>query len=173
MMERHIKKINDPIYIKHRLKTFELCPPEYIKDDLKHILAISGFEYIGPQDTVQCMFCFLKLAFWKHEDDPLLEHAYMSPRCSLVEEMTSESMIDIIIGVKYTRPQVPTDVKKKYILSKWNHHLGICDLCLIRRVVVVFYPCGHLLYCKDCAKNMRSCYECKSTIRLQCIVRYK
>ncbi|XP_078082169.1 baculoviral IAP repeat-containing protein 7-like [Mustelus asterias] len=40
-----------------------------------------------------------------------------------------------------------------------------CKVCLDREVSIVFIPCGHLVVCRDCAPNLRSCPICRALIR--------
>lgn len=39
-----------------------------------------------------------------------------------------------------------------------------CKVCLNADVGVVFLPCGHLVVCKNCAPNLRSCPVCRRRI---------
>ncbi|XP_067914728.1 baculoviral IAP repeat-containing protein 7-like [Heterodontus francisci] len=40
-----------------------------------------------------------------------------------------------------------------------------CKVCLDKEVSIVFIPCGHLVVCRDCAPNLRSCPICRALIR--------
>lgn len=40
----------------------------------------------------------------------------------------------------------------------------LCKICYSREVRLVFMPCGHLLACAECAKNMKMCGVCRKPI---------
>lgn len=44
-------------------------------------LAQAGFFYCGPEDMVQCAWCYGKLQGWEQGDDPLIEHARHFASC--------------------------------------------------------------------------------------------
>lgn len=46
-------------------------------------LAKTGFFYIGPFDSVQCVFCKLILLEWNEDETPVGEHKKYSPFCPL------------------------------------------------------------------------------------------
>lgn len=39
-----------------------------------------------------------------------------------------------------------------------------CKICFDANFNTVFLPCGHLLCCEDCAKTIRTCPMCRSTV---------
>ncbi|XP_074964651.1 baculoviral IAP repeat-containing protein 7 [Phalacrocorax aristotelis] len=41
----------------------------------------------------------------------------------------------------------------------------MCKVCMDRDVSVVFVPCGHLVACRQCARNLRLCPICRAVIR--------
>jgi len=42
----------------------------------------------------------------------------------------------------------------------------LCKICFSREVRIVFMPCGHLLACAECAKNMKICGVCRKKVEL-------
>lgn len=40
----------------------------------------------------------------------------------------------------------------------------LCKICYSREVRIVFMPCGHLLACAECAKNMKICGVCRKDV---------
>ena len=44
-------------------------------------LAKAGFYYTGNHDAVICFCCGLRAYQWKKNDDPVMEHYRLSPRC--------------------------------------------------------------------------------------------
>ena len=50
----------------------------------KHVLAMTGFYYLGRYDGIQCVFCGVKVALWEANDDEVMEHLKYSPCCPLI-----------------------------------------------------------------------------------------
>ena len=48
---------------------------------MHNALAQAGFFYCGPEDMVQCAWCYGKLQGWEQGDNPLVEHARHFPSC--------------------------------------------------------------------------------------------
>ncbi|XP_077534639.1 uncharacterized protein LOC144146570 [Haemaphysalis longicornis] len=46
----------------------------------------------------------------------------------------------------------------------WIPESGKCDGCLEAPAEISFAPCGHCLYCKDCAQPMKRCFSCGTLI---------
>jgi len=42
----------------------------------------------------------------------------------------------------------------------------MCKICYSRELRMVFIPCGHLLACAECAKNMKICGVCRKPVRI-------
>lgn len=64
-----------------RLRTFHQWPVFFID---KHLLAQTGFYYIGPTDLVKCHFCDLEIGMWQPNDNPIDEHLKWSLNCNLI-----------------------------------------------------------------------------------------
>ena len=47
-------------------------------------LTQAGFYYTGNHDAVTCYCCGLQVYRWKKNDDPVMEHYRLSPRCPYV-----------------------------------------------------------------------------------------
>ncbi len=73
--------------IQKRLKTFV----KWIGSVLPIQLAIGGFIFCGPGDTVKCETCKVKLSDWKKDDVPLDRHRKSSPQCTFLTKWFSES----------------------------------------------------------------------------------
>lgn len=41
----------------------------------------------------------------------------------------------------------------------------MCKICYNREMRKVFVPCGHLLACAECAKNMKTCAVCRKPVK--------
>ncbi|XP_077535219.1 uncharacterized protein LOC144147059 isoform X2 [Haemaphysalis longicornis] len=46
----------------------------------------------------------------------------------------------------------------------WIPESGKCDGCLEAPAQISFTPCGHCLYCNDCAQPMKRCFSCGTVI---------
>lgn len=42
----------------------------------------------------------------------------------------------------------------------------MCKICYSRELRMVFMPCGHLLACAECAKNMKICGVCRKPVKV-------
>lgn len=42
----------------------------------------------------------------------------------------------------------------------------MCKICYSRELRMVFVPCGHLLACAECAKNMKICGVCRKPVEV-------
>ncbi|EFN70605.1 Apoptosis inhibitor IAP [Camponotus floridanus] len=42
----------------------------------------------------------------------------------------------------------------------------MCKICYSRELRMVFMPCGHLLACAECAKNMKICGVCRKPVKI-------
>lgn len=40
----------------------------------------------------------------------------------------------------------------------------LCKICYSTEIRMVFMPCGHLLACEECAKNMKICGVCRKPV---------
>lgn len=64
-----------------RLKSFAGWDNKFVD---KHILAKTGFYYLGTKDHVRCFFCRVRLMNWEKGDDEVREHLKWSPWCPIV-----------------------------------------------------------------------------------------
>ncbi|XP_077535224.1 uncharacterized protein LOC144147061 isoform X2 [Haemaphysalis longicornis] len=46
----------------------------------------------------------------------------------------------------------------------WIPDSGKCNVCLEAPAEISFTPCGHCLYCNDCAQPMKRCFSCRTLI---------
>jgi hypothetical protein len=47
-------------------------------------------------------------------------------------------------------------------------NIGVCTICMDKEINAVFFPCGHLLSCIDCGRNLRSCPYCSEKTNFVC-----
>lgn len=74
---------------ENRLSTFNEWPHAFI---LPHILAKTGFYYIGPYDEVKCFFCNVIINSWELGDNEIDEHNRWSSRCPLLNEHSTSNV---------------------------------------------------------------------------------
>lgn len=72
-----------------RLKSFASWPVQ-MKQSLK-TMAQAGFIYTGQSDKVYCFMCRLRVHKWMPEDEPLTEHFRLSPQCSYINMIASNT----------------------------------------------------------------------------------
>ena len=60
-----------------------------------------------------------------------------------------------------------TDTKSLKEENKQLKQMQVCKICMDKYVSITFLPCGHLVCCEDCAKNMRKCPICRKRIKGQ------
>lgn len=89
----------------NRLESFELWSVPFID---KHELALLGFYYYGPIDTVKCYFCGVEIGMWEQGDDVLTDHLRWSRSCSLMRRRDTDNVpIDEAL-LDETLPPAPT-----------------------------------------------------------------
>lgn len=72
-----------------RLKSFNGWSNKYVE---KHILAKTGFYYLGVKDHVRCQFCRICVGDWEKNDDEIKEHLKWSPHCPLLRSKTTRNV---------------------------------------------------------------------------------
>lgn len=74
------------------------------------ILAMTGFYFIGPTDTVTCYFCHVSIGQWEPEDNEVTEHQRWSINCPLIRRhRTNNIPIDEAL-LQRTLPPASYDV---------------------------------------------------------------
>ena len=65
-------------------------------------------------------------------------------------------------------PAPPNDTESRYSRllaeNRWLKRRQLCRLCQRKAVNVTLLPCGHLLYCEDCAQSLSHCGVCQRQI---------
>ena len=81
-------------------------------------LAQAGFFYCGPEDMVQCAWCYGKLQGWEQGDNPLKEHAHHFASCSKFGDYKAVDSKSLV------------KVKSDAGSNKWSSDdLGILTVC--------------------------------------------
>lgn len=71
-----------------RLDTFQCWP--YSID--KHLLAKTGFFYLGRKDRTRCHFCRILIKHWVEGDDVIAEHLRWSSSCPLIRRRETDNV---------------------------------------------------------------------------------
>lgn len=90
-----------------RRLTFAKWPLKFIDPD---VLAMTGFYFVGPNDTVRCHFCNIEINKWVLGDNIVTEHKLHSRNCPLIRRrQTNNDPIDADLLGK-TLPPISYDV---------------------------------------------------------------
>ncbi|PJE79487.1 hypothetical protein CI610_01553 [invertebrate metagenome] len=109
-------------------------------------IARAGFYYTGNSDICCCFTCGTQCNQWKPDANPWKEHILSFPTCNFLRKNQPLEYINL--------------VHENYLLAQQF----ICCECKNNPKDIVFYPCGHLVCCKDCGKNLTTCPACNTAI---------
>ena len=73
--------------VENREETFQNWNNPYV--NIKSLASI-GFIYVGPNDKVKCVYCYLTIDEWLSGDDPLEKHRQLNPDCPYIEILQKE-----------------------------------------------------------------------------------
>lgn len=190
-MEDIIPTFPEMCDVETRLETLRKWPKE--KPNIKN-MADSGLYYIGVKDIVACFTCGGLLGNWKNDDDPMVEHKKFFPYCEYIYYMTKnkdsillqtreispkyeirEKYVSKTFGLveeMYTSDKIKNQPRMK--ISRNNNHKSesesqkenpfLCKICMNREMCIVFQPCGHLVACNECVKQLCNCPLCRKVI---------
>ncbi|XP_048769386.1 baculoviral IAP repeat-containing protein 2-like [Ostrea edulis] len=101
-----------------RLNSFKDWPSHLTQTS--HQMSFAGFYYTSFSDWVRCFCCGIGVRNWAPTDDPWVEHARWSPRCSYIRLMRDSRFLD---DVEYavqereqeviTPPNVPLSIPSR------------------------------------------------------------
>lgn len=74
---------------ENRLATFHRWSNTVVN---KEKLALLGFYFIGPEDTVKCYFCKVEIGRWELGDSAYVEHKRWSPNCPLLKHYPTNNV---------------------------------------------------------------------------------
>ncbi|RLU20221.1 hypothetical protein DMN91_006828 [Ooceraea biroi] len=67
-------------------------------------------------------------------------------------------------GIKGSIKESP--VVKAHTDKQFDKDARMCKICYSRELRMVFIPCGHLLTCAECSKNMKICGVCRKPVKV-------
>ncbi|NXC29572.1 BIR7B protein, partial [Campylorhamphus procurvoides] len=156
-----------------RLSTFQNWPNSNVHPEQ---LARAGFFYTGRGDVVRCFYCDGGLRSWSFADDPWLEHAAWHPWCQFLLQSKGREFVTNVQRTSSATLLAPfglfffffgkdeSELSTEERLRRLQEE-KMCKVCLDRDVSVVFVPCGHLVACRQCARNLRLCPICRAVIQ--------
>jgi hypothetical protein len=84
-----------------RLATFTDWADQKIS---KEELAVAGFYFKGPKDTVKCYSCGLELLNWDKHDLAWVDHAFHQPNCAHILKCKGASFVQHVRNIKINKP---------------------------------------------------------------------
>ena len=77
------------------------------------------------------------------------------------------------LTTKFKTPKKNVNVKIKQLLeeNKLLKEMNTCKICLDKNISILFFPCGHLVSCNECADKIRKCPICRHIIQ-KCVKTY-
>lgn len=178
-----------------RLESFQCWPRSM--PQTKEQLAEAGFYYEGTGDRTICYHCGGGLNDWQPEDDPWHQHAKWFKNCRFVLMVKGQDFIDNIVkkpatpGAHEEPTQVssPSRVEEAAPSTSQDHQerdteekqvktqdhstkegardAYLCKICYDEEMGIVFSPCGHMVACVKCARQLQSCAVCREKIQLR------
>ncbi|XP_011876982.1 PREDICTED: baculoviral IAP repeat-containing protein 7-B-like [Vollenhovia emeryi] len=139
---------DDP-WIEHA-KWFEYCPYLVLTKGTEFVSNITGRKYIATENSVT------QLDEKVGKDTESIASGSSQNSTTSEEANTTEESAES--GEARSEEQSIEGEKPYYKDAR------LCKICYNREVRIVFMPCGHLLACAECAKNMRICGVCRKPV---------
>lgn len=173
----------DQIIPETRLATFANWPKSMKQKP--PVLADAGFYYLGIGDQTLCFYCGGGLKDWDEEDDPWEQHALWFPKCNflllkkspafveavhkkhkeLLSSKKEETEIEASCSSNSDTKETPCDLSASNEERKSGESPRLCKICFKNEMGVLFYPCGHVVACIDCATALKECAVCRQNIQ--------
>ncbi|XP_025994182.1 E3 ubiquitin-protein ligase XIAP [Solenopsis invicta] len=143
---------DDP-WIEHA-KWFEYCPYLILAKGTEFVSNITGKTYIATENLSNIAINKLDEKFEKADSESIASGSSQSS-VSSQETNTEASAASSKVNSEEQSIQTPSDKDAR-----------LCKICYSREIRIVFMPCGHLLACAECAKNMKVCGVCRKPVEL-------
>ncbi|XP_050584343.1 E3 ubiquitin-protein ligase XIAP-like isoform X4 [Bombus affinis] len=188
-----LRKVKEPKKLEYasyesRLNSFARWPA-YIRQKSEE-LAHAGFYYTKIKDFTTCFHCGISIRNWRPQEDPLEQHAILSPGCyylltiegfkyanNVTDQELYETSTEIPTQISYGIPKRSnsendtnemTLVQKIAAAKEKNRALKnarLCKVCMEREATVVFLPCGHVATCDYCSPALTKCIICRGELK--------
>ncbi|XP_024876349.1 baculoviral IAP repeat-containing protein 7-B-like isoform X1 [Temnothorax curvispinosus] len=144
---------DDP-WVEHA-KWFEYCPYLILTKGTEFVSSITGRTYVGAENIPSAIN---KLGEKIEKDNDAESIASGSSQNSICSEETHTTEVSAVSGEASSEEQSVQGDKP------CDKDARSCKICYSREVRIVFMPCGHLLACAECAKNMKICGVCRKPV---------
>ncbi|KYQ54909.1 Apoptosis 1 inhibitor [Trachymyrmex zeteki] len=149
---------NDDPWVEHA-KWFEYCPYLLLTKGMEFVSNITGRTYIGTEN-IPAAVNKLDEKLEKADSESI---ASGSSQNSISSEITNDNTeASAVSGEAKSEEQSVQSQGDK----PCDKDARLCKICFSREVRIVFMPCGHLLACAECAKNMKICGVCRKNVEL-------
>lgn len=181
------QKNQNSVNPNYQLETARLLSFNNFPNFLKHPkeLAAAGFFYTGGEDYTQCFSCGITIGKWLSENNPLEEHAKLSPLCKFLEThkqinspaQTNRTVISKNVPMEdnkqtpsYPNTGVMSTPVPEDTISLLSYDDTRCRFCYDRTIQTLFVPCYHLVSCKLCIPHVNFCPYCGTLIVKKLII---
>lgn len=138
------------INVRDRIATFD---GQTIKTSISE-LAEAGFFYDDTRKSVRCFHCDCHVQNWTQDSNVWHEHAIHGPKCLYLNANKS---------IKYVQNAL-IEARRLVLTNQLPHRTKMCIICYDSQRDVMFYPCGHVISCKRCARGITTCYMCRKDV---------
>jgi baculoviral IAP repeat-containing protein 7/8 len=125
----------------------------------------------GKGDQTICYHCGVGLKDWVETDDPWVEHALWSSKCTYVLQRKGLAFVEKVLDEKqFKLPCLQEEEKEEEVedLKKAAvdppHEVGLCKICYTEEIGILFLPCGHIVACVKCAPSLSVCAVCRQPV---------
>lgn len=147
---------NDNPWVEHA-KWFENCPYLLVSQGRDFVSHITGKTYLGT-DNMSSAINKLDDKFGKADSESIAS-GYSQNSTSSEESNSNNTESAVTSQASSEEQSVQTQGNKPC-----DKDARLCKICYSREVRIVFMPCGHLLACAECAKNMKICGVCRQNV---------
>ncbi|XP_011630441.1 baculoviral IAP repeat-containing protein 3-like isoform X2 [Pogonomyrmex barbatus] len=148
---------DDP-WMEHA-KWFENCHYLILTKGTEFVSNVTGKRYSAAEKNIS-----IDKFEEKYEKADSESNASGSSQNSInSEEGVNHSEASSISGEAYSEEQVTLQAHSDKPIDK---DARLCKICYNRELRMLFMPCGHLLACAECAKNMKVCGVCRKPVEV-------
>ncbi|XP_072752730.1 baculoviral IAP repeat-containing protein 8-like [Anoplolepis gracilipes] len=145
-------------------KWFDYCSYLLMVKGRDYINKLTGKPYVKP-DIVKPPTIVEDQISGKSDDECIASGSSQNSTTS--EEANKESMaVAINTGSNEANDEEQSIVKAQNCEKPVDKDARMCKICYSRELRMVFMPCGHLLACAECAKNMKICGVCRKPVKV-------
>ncbi|KYN06942.1 PREDICTED: E3 ubiquitin-protein ligase XIAP-like [Cyphomyrmex costatus] len=148
---------NDDPWVEHA-KWFEYCPYLLVTKGMEFVSNVTGRTHTGAEN-IPSAANKLDEKLEKADSENTASGSSQNSTSSAITDNTETSIISGEAKCEEQSVQSQDD-------KPCDKDARLCKICYSREVRMVFMPCGHLLACAECAKNMKICGVCRKNVEL-------